>query len=271
MDPEERVVIVVEGLAVKFAVFLVGTIFGRLQIQRLRVVERLIVFAPEIQIDIVGHEGAVFFDERADGALFQKLLLLFGDVHDDLGAALLPVARLDRISAFAVRLPADGGSALAVRLGADLDILGDHVRRIEAEAEVPDDAFAARLLVLFQKVGRARKGDLGDVLFHLLLVHADAVVFHAQCAGVFVDGDLDAVLRIVCRGLAEIDELFEFRDGVDAVCHDLAQKNVLIRIQPLFDDGHHVFAGYTDVALFSHINTSCRKKPRRMGAGLCVF
>ena len=63
--------------------------------------------------------------------------------------------------------------------------------------------------------------------------------------------NFDGIMLFLFR-FAHIDELFMFRDGINAVGHDFSQKYVLIRVQPLFDYGHHIFAGYLNFSLLFH-------------------
>ena len=73
---------------------------------------------------------------------------------------------------------------------------------------------------------------------------------------IFINGYFDAILSVKNRSFAHIRQFPVFCDRINAVSHDLAQKNVFIRIEPFFDNGHHILAGYANVTLFSHINTS---------------
>ena len=172
-------------------------------------------------------------------------------MHDDLGASRLLVAFADGVGAVAVRLPMHALAPFAVGLREDLDVVRDHVCGIKAEAEVTDDALSARFFVFFEEVRSTREGDLRDVFFHFLFGHTDAVVFDGQRSRLVVRRDDDPI-AFVFRSFAERDELFILRDGIRCVGDDLPQKDVLIRIQPLFDDGHHIFACDPDIALSFH-------------------
>ena len=119
-----------------------------------------------------------------------------------------------------------------------------------------DDAVAARLFVLCEKVGRAGKGDLRDILLDFFLRHAEAVVLDGQRFSVLIDGNFNAEFTVKGGSLANIRQLFILRNRVDTVRNDFAEKNIFVLIEPFFDDGHHVFAGYANITLFRHINTS---------------
>ena len=148
MDPEQRVMIIMENFSVESEILLLGAVFRVLQIERLRVVDGLFVLFPLcIEIDLIRHEGTVLFKQAAHRALLEKLLLFLCNVHHDLRAAAGIVALLDRVCALPVGLPVHGGNAVLIGLREDLNILRDHIRRIEPQPEVSDDSLTARLLV----------------------------------------------------------------------------------------------------------------------------
>ena len=108
------------------------------------------------------------------------------------------------------------------------------------------------VLVLLQEVAHAREGDLVDVLVDLLLGHADTVVADGDRAlvGIEVDADgqvaqLVLVLALRCQGL-------HLLRGVDGVAHHLAEENLVIAVEKLFDDGEDVLGRNPDVT-FLHV------------------
>ena len=210
VDPEERLVEVHERIAVEGLVLLFRALLGLFEIERVRIVDGLIVLSLGIQVDLIRHEGAIFAQEIAHDVLFEELLLFLGKVHDDLRPARLLVAVADRISGVAVRFPMHADRALFIRLREDLDILGDHIGGIEPKSEMPDDAVAACLFVFIDEIRSARKSDLRDVLFHLVFGHADAVVLNGQRLCVFVDGDFQAIVfaALIFRRFAHPDGVF---------------------------------------------------------------
>ncbi len=71
------------------------------------------------------------------------------------------------------------------------DLVGDHERRVEADAELADQALrrlrVLGLLDLGQQAGGAGLGDGADQVDDVLAAHADAVVPHRQGPGRLVD------------------------------------------------------------------------------------
>src|SRR5258708_974745 len=67
------------------------------------------------------------------------LVLALAQMDDDLGASLGTRKRLDRELTLAVRIPPPALS-LASLAAQHLDLFGDHEGRVEADAELPDQA-----------------------------------------------------------------------------------------------------------------------------------
>src|SRR3546814_17478122 len=95
----------------------------------------------------------------AQPARLQELGRVFANVEDDTGAAQFGVALGDREAAFSVRAPRPGLrlSGLAAR---DLDRVGDHEGRIEADAALADErpVLARVATEVFQRSEERRVG-----------------------------------------------------------------------------------------------------------------
>ena len=105
-----------------------------------------------------------------------------------------------------------------------------------------DDSVAVRFFVFRDKIRCTGKGDLSNIFFNLLFRHADPVIFYGERLCLFVHRNLNAVFFIRCRSLAKLDQFFKLCNGVNAVGNDFSEENILVGIEPFFDDGHHVFA-----------------------------
>ena len=104
----------------------------------------------------------------------------------------------DRVRAGALGLPA-GGVGLARLAGQQGDLVGDHERRVEADAELADQLFRRRrvlgFLQLLPDLRGARLRQRADQVDHLVARHADAVVGDREGARFGVDVDLDVKIR----------------------------------------------------------------------------
>ena len=110
--------------------------------------------------------------------------------HNHIGAVFCPLARLNGVAVCAVGSPLPAG-LLAPLLGDDGNGGGNHEGGVEAHAELTDDV---DVLVLFHGLLEAQRAGLADgaqVFFHLLLVHANAVVGNGEDAFLLVAGDGD--------------------------------------------------------------------------------
>ncbi len=75
--------------------------------------------------------------QRTQPGGVQEFLILVAQVHDDFGAAIGLVRRLDLVRALPVRLPAHRRGVAS--LGEHGDPVGDDERGIEADAELTDE------------------------------------------------------------------------------------------------------------------------------------
>ena len=265
MNPEQGFVVIGERIAVKRLVFFVRALFRVFQIQRLRVVYGLVrlflvaflvLFALFdalcVQVYGIRHKRAILSEQRTNRIFVQEFFFFVGDMQHDFRTSAAFFRLADFISSVAVRFPVNRGRSL-VALRENFHVACHHVRRIESESEMPDDSVAGSLFVFLQEIFRARKRNLRDVLFNFFFRHADAVIFDGQRFRRFVGSYVDSVVfrGIVC-GLyfTHFHKFLVFRNRIHAVRNNFAKEYILIGIQPLFDNRHHIFAGNTDFSLF---------------------
>src|SRR5690606_29001451 len=118
--------------------------------------------------------------------------------------------RPERVLAAAVAFPLHPGLGRgAGAAGAHGDAVGDHEGRVEADAELADQA-RIRLPVLAQRLQEpagAGTGDAADVGHDLVAVHADAGVAHGDRARVPVPAHLDPQLGVAGQQVGVADRL----------------------------------------------------------------
>ena len=104
-------------------------------------------------------------------------------MQGDAGAARHVGSRLDREAALAVGSPAPA-FALPGLAAQYLDLVSDHERGIEADAELADQAHVAPRVAgqLVDKSGGAGAGDRAEIFDQLIMAHADAVIRDGQRA-----------------------------------------------------------------------------------------
>ena len=193
-----------------------------------------------LQDDRVGDEVGVALDhplqdelvgEVVDPGLFVDRLEMEGDG----GAAVLRLGVRDRVLAGAFGLPA-GAGLLAGPAGHQLDPVGGHERRVEADAELADELqqglLGLGLLEALDQLLAAGAGDRADVVDHLLAAHADAVVGDRQGAGpgVGLDADLERVLPHLGTVLAQGLEA-QAVEGVGGVRDQLPKEDLLVGVK----------------------------------------
>ena len=178
----------------------------------------------------------VLLDDRAQPVVVQQVVLAVAQVQHDLGAALGPVHRLQRVLAPAAGLPADAfGGGQPGPPGGQRHPVRHHERGVEAHAELADQG---RVLALVagqrrQELAGARLGDGADVVDHLRPAHADAVIADGDRArrGVKAHPDLQrAGLLLLELGVRERLEAQPV-NSVRGVGDQLAQEYLLVYVQ----------------------------------------
>ncbi len=197
----------------------------------------LLLLHQDRQRDVVG----VLADDRLQLPGLEELLFALAQVQHHVGAALGAGDRLDLELARAVAAPAHalfGFQTGTARF--DGDAVGDDETRIEADAELADQV-GVLLLVAFQpghEFARAALGDRAQVRHRLLGTHADAVVADGQRLGGGIEAHVHLQLGRVFVERSVVQRLeAQFVAGVRRVGHQLAQEDLLVRIQRV---GHQV-------------------------------
>ena len=226
----------------------------------LRLLDRLGIRGSLIaEINLIRHEGAVFLNRLLRLVVIRKFHAVVGQMQRDGRAGLCTAAAVHRIGIPAVTLPVHRLRALLIAEGVDLHVARDHEHGIETEAEMSDDLIARRLVLVFLKeVLCAGEGDIVDIFPDLVRCHAETVIRKRHRLLIRIDGNVDASLVIVRQlTLSHQRKLLPFRDGIASVGDHLTDKNVMVGIQPLLDDGKHIFTVNGKIPLFRHTHTSC--------------
>ena len=216
-------------------------------------------------VDGPAHIVGILFDQRAQRPWVEKAAVAFVlvvrlEVHDDLGADRVPVDLRDGV---AVRPGARPAHALlfAVAAGEHGDLVRDHERGVEADAELTDDGqiLGLRLVHLALEAEGAAAGDDAKIVFGLLQTHADTVVAHGDGAGLFVHQHVDAKIRPVQPdALVGQRQIAELVDRVGRVGEDLTQKDFVIGIDGIDHQVQKPF-GFRLELSFCHISLRLRQ------------
>ena len=241
VHPGQRVVVVVPDVLVELAVLLVRDFALRPRPERRRLVDCLVVVGlvlspvlpflllhPDRLHDVV----RILADDRAKPRAGQQVVLAVAQMQRDFRPALRALRRLDDEFSTAVGLPAHPrGGRLAGAPRQHGDAVGDDERRIEADAELPDEV---RVLLLVageprKELARSRLGDRAEVRDHLLAIHADAVVPHDDRPRrlVVVDVDREVAISFEQRGIVDRLEA-QLVARVRGVGNQLAQEDFTV-------------------------------------------
>ena len=123
VDPENWIGIHRVEVAVEIEIFLIGALSWGFRPKRLTFVDAL--FA---EVDWVGEERAIFFQNRFDVTFIEEIGVGFGDMQGNCGAAALSCAGIEGVVRRAVTRPKGRFCFFLVREGVDGDFVGDHKR-----------------------------------------------------------------------------------------------------------------------------------------------
>ena len=167
-----------------------------------------------------------------DAAGLQKLGLVLAQMQGDFGAAFSLLGSGHGEFTFAVRHPANG-RILTGLARQHLDLVGHDERRVKADPELADELAVFFLVAaeLGQKLAGSRTRDGAEVVAHVLLVHAHAVVGNGERAGVLVDCqghfEVGNVAQLLGRLYRQKPELLA---GIRSIGDQLAKKDLLVGI-----------------------------------------
>ena len=118
-----------------------------------------------------------------------------------------------------------------------------HECGIEAQSEMTDDLVGIALVLIFlNEIRCAGKCDLVDVLFHFVVSHAQTVILEGQCLLFRIHDDIHTSLIAFRQGIfSHHVQLFQLGHGIAAVRDQLSVENIVIGVQPLFNDRKYVF------------------------------
>ena len=108
------------------------------------------------------------------------------------------------------------------------------------------------VLIFLQEVVNAREGNLVDVLVNLLLGHTDTAVRDSDSSLVRIQCYVYGQVAEFVLELALLSQCLQLLRCVNSVANHLAQENLMIRVEELFDDGENVLGCNPDVT-FLHI------------------
>ena len=134
----------------------------------------------------------------------------------------------------------------------DVYLISHHKCGIETKTEMTDDlVFVGLIFVLFQKLCSTGESDLCDVLFHLIRCHTETIIDKLHGLGLRIHNDLDLCLIIIRQLiLAHHVQLFQLGDGIASVGDQLTHENIVIGIQPFFNDRKNIIAVDRQIAMF---------------------
>ena len=118
-----------------------------------------------------------------------------------------------------------------------------HECGIEAQSEMTNDLVGIALVLIFlNEIRSTGKCDLVDILFHFVGGHAQTVILESQSLLFRIHDDIHtSLITFRKRIFSHHVQFFQLGHGITAVGDQLSVENIVIGIQPLFNDRKNVF------------------------------
>ena len=196
-----------------------------------------------LQENLYRHEGAILADNLTGTVFIGELQAVLIEEQGNLGTDLCADSLGHIVLGAAVTFPVNRLCALLIGKGIDMNLVRYHEGRVKAQSEMTDDLIVIGLVLVFlQEISRAGKGDLVDVFLDLVCRHAQSGIDEFQCFVLRIYHHADAVFMSLRIGVfANQGKLFELRDSVAAVGNQLTEKDIVVGIEPLFDNRENIF------------------------------
>ena len=282
MNPEQRLLIILEYLAVKFQIFFFRAFIRMLCPKRSRLVQEfrplcnfqflliLFLFFLDLfydgiriqlffcldnlrfcricfgQINFRRHKGTVFFYNLPCLIFVAEFQAVLVDIEGDFRPDLSPASLFHIKFRSPVALPMHRLCSLFIRKRINVYLVRYHKCGIKAKAEVSDNLVLIRLvLILFKKVRRPGKSDLIDIFLHLVRRHADPVINKFQRLFFRVDHYFYFRLVVIRQNtFSHHFQFFPLCNRVASVGNHFPHENVMVGIQPFFDNRKNIIAVY---------------------------
>ena len=216
----------------------------------------LCFFLQHIHKDGNGHEGAVFSHSGVKRCLIQKFLAVCADKEGDGCAAFGSFTGLHFIINAAVAAPFCRLCTLLIGKGINLDCIGYHKSRIEPQTEMSDNLTAFVLGFSFKfgkEIGCTGECNLVDVFLDFICRHADTVINNLQCFLVLIQNNMNFVC-FLCENIRfpHHGKLLQLCHRITRIGYQFTNEDVLICIEPFFDNWHKIFTVNRKIAFFLH-------------------
>ena len=194
---------------------------------------------------------AVFLQQALKFVFLKEFLAVFRHVHHDIRSAVLLVDFLQCELRRSVAAPLHGRSIL-IALRQNIHAVADHERAVESQSEVTDDRIGI-LLVLIQEVVGAGEGYLIDILVDFLGGHTNAAVADGDGASFCVHAHGDLQLAHLALEISLAGEGLQLLCCIHGVADNLADEDLMIRIEEFLDDRKNVLGRYTDITFLHDV------------------
>ena len=108
-------------------------------------------------------------------------------------------------------------------------------------------------LILIEKFLCAGKSNLCDILFDFFLGHADTVIGNRDRLCLSIEGDVNAGGSAVILGFTDLAQAAVLLDSIAGIGDYFTDKNILVGIEPFFDDRKQIFRINCNLTFSFHV------------------
>ena len=198
------------------------------------------------KVNLRRHKVTIFLNNLSRLIFITELETIFVNIEGDLCSYLgsAPLFHIEFRSS--VTFPMHRFGSLFIGKRIDVYLIRHHKCGIKTKAKMSDDLIFIRfILILFKKVGCPGKSDLVNILFHLVRRHADTVINKFQRLFFRIDYHFYLCLIIIRQNtFSHHFQLFPLRNRIAPVGNHLSHENIMVGIQPFFDNRKNIIAVY---------------------------
>ncbi len=202
------------------------------------------------------HKLAILIEQFAYLTFIKEFLAVIRDMQNDISTALGTLSLIEFKLRATIASPMLSLSTILIRASDNLHLVAHHKTGVEAQSEVTDDSVGV-VLIFIKEVCDTRESYLIDILIYLLSSHTQTMVADGDGLSILVKRHTHGQVTEFALEITFFSKSLYLLGGINSVGYHLAEENLVITIEKLFDDGEYVFGCYPNITFTHNINMFC--------------
>ena len=215
------------------------------------IIFKLLVFFDDLRlcgirfgkVNLRGHKGTILLHNLPGLVFITELQAVLIQKQRNGSTYLGPVPFFHGILGSAITFPVNRLRAFSVGKRVNMHFVCHHESRVESQAEMPDNLVCITLVLIFlNKICSTGERNLINILLHFVRSHSQTIVRKGQ-------GLLLRIHHHIYPGLIPFRQrifphhiqLLQLCHSIAAVGNQLPVKDIVVGVQPLFDNRKNVF------------------------------